>query len=423
MKSILYILLVSTLLSVIVACSPKSENWTHLRGSTFDGHAQTNVAPLHWSETENVIWKSEVKGVGWSSPVIYGNQIWVTSATRDGKEMFAMCYDFKDGNLLKEFTLFKPENPGRIHGTNSYASSTPCIEKGFFYAHYGTNGTACINTKTMEIVWERNDLKCDHMQGAASSPILYKNMLILHIEGTDVQYIIALNKKTGETIWKTERPEEIHNDVQSTFHKAYVTPIVINIDGKDLLISNGAQACIAYDVNTGEEVWRFIYGEDSTVVMPIFYDGIIYINSGWVLSEGTPYFSRMYAVDPSLEGDITESGLIWWTEEDVPQLSTPVIVDSKIYMVEERGMASCLDAKTGNVFWKEEFEGNYNASPIFAAGNIYFNNVKGKTTIVKPGEELNIVAENQIEGSVKATPAFVSGKMILRSDSHLYMVE
>ncbi|MBN1821798.1 MAG: PQQ-like beta-propeller repeat protein, partial [Prolixibacteraceae bacterium] len=348
---------------------------------------------------------------------------WVTSASKDGKEMYAMCFNFKNGSLVKEFTLFKPEDPGRIHSTNSYASSTPCIEKGFFYAHYGTNGTACIDTKKMEVIWQRTDLKCDHLQGAASSPMIFKNMLILHIEGTDVQYIIALDKKTGETIWKTERPEELHKDVEPVYRKAYVTPIVIQADGKDLLISNGAQACIAYDVYTGKEVWRFYYGEDSTVVMPLFWNGIVFINSGWVLSEGTPYFSRMYAVDPSGKGDITESGLIWWTQEDVPQLSTPVIFNRKIYMVEERGMATCLDAENGRVFWKHKLEGNYNSSPVYAAGNIYFINVKGKTTIIKPGEEFEIVAENKINGTVKATPAFVSGKMILRSDSHLYLIK
>jgi outer membrane protein assembly factor BamB len=423
MKIKLAVLSLFVNLFVFISFSQNSETWTHLRGSNLDGRALSITAPIHWSETENIVWKAPVKGLAWSSPVIFGKQIWVTSASHDGKELYAICYDFESGKLIRELTLFKPGDPGNINNTNSYASSTPCIEDGFFYAHYGTNGTACINTGTFEVAWQRTDLKCDHMQGAGSSPILYKNMLILHIEGTDVQYVIALDKKTGKTIWKTDRPRELNDKVEPVYRKAYITPIVIEVGGKELLISNGAQACIAYDVNTGEEVWRFFYGEDSTVVMPLFYDGIVYINSGWVVTQGTPYFARMFAVNPSGRGDITQSGLIWKTEVNVPQISTPVIVDGKIYMVEEKGFASCLDAKTGKVFWKEKLDGNYNVSPIYAAGNIYFINTQGKTTIIQRGDSLNILATNKIEGIVKATPAFVSGQMILRTDKFLYLIK
>ena len=174
------------------------ENWTHLRGSMLDGHSVSKNAPVNWSETSNIVWKTAIRGVAWSSPVVYGNQIWTSSATEDGKELFAVCTDYNSGKIVKELMLFKPESVQHIHSTNSYATSTPCIEDGFVYMHYGTYGTACVDTRTFEIVWTRTDLNCDHMQGAASSPILYKNLLILHIEGTDVQYLVALDKHTGK---------------------------------------------------------------------------------------------------------------------------------------------------------------------------------------------------------------------------------
>jgi len=187
------------------AGSDKTENWTHFRGSEMDGRAQTATTPLEWSETSNIVWKTAVKGKGYSSPVIYGNQIWITSATDDGKEFYILCYDFETGELLNEKTIFTSDDPQRIHSTNSYATPTSCIEDGFVYVHFGTFGTACIDTKTFDVVWKREDLKCEHMQGPASSPILHKNMLILHLEGTHDPYVVALDKKTGETIWKSVR--------------------------------------------------------------------------------------------------------------------------------------------------------------------------------------------------------------------------
>ena len=167
------------------------ENWTHLRGSNLDGHSISKNTPTTWSETTNILWKTGIRGVAWSSPVVFGDQVWTSSATSDGKELFAVCTDFNSGRILKEVSLFRPDSVQHIHPTNSYATSTPCIEDGFIYVHFGTYGTACIDTRNFEIVWTRTDLNCEHMQGAASSPILYKNLLILHIEGTDVQYLIA----------------------------------------------------------------------------------------------------------------------------------------------------------------------------------------------------------------------------------------
>ena len=183
-----------------VSCQTNQQNWTHFRGSNMDGHANVDKAPLHWTDSTNIEWKANVKGLGWSSPVVFGNQIWLTSAARDGKEFYTICYDLKTGKLLDEKTIFTAVDPQRIHGTNSYATPTPCIEEGFVYVNYGNFGTACINTNNFEVVWKREDMPCEHMQGPASSIILHKDLLIVHLEGTTDLYVAALNKKTGETI-------------------------------------------------------------------------------------------------------------------------------------------------------------------------------------------------------------------------------
>ena len=399
------------------------ENWTHLRGSNLDGHSLSKNAPVSWSETSNILWKTEIRGVAWSSPVVFGDQIWTSSATQNGKEMFAVCTDFNSGKILKEVLLFKPDSVQNIHPTNSYATSTPCIEDGFVYVHFGTYGTACVDTRNFEVVWTRTDLNCDHMQGAASSPILYKDLLILHIEGTDVQYLIALNKHTGQTVWKTDRPREYYDKIEPVSRKAYCTPIVVNVNGKDQLISNGSQLCIAYEPETGKEIWQVFYGDDSTISMPLSYGGLVFVNSGWMFpKDGSPFYARLLAIDPTGTGDVTKTKLKWETGTDVPQISTPVIVDSLIYMVHERGDLTCLNARNGAVIWKTKLKDQFNASVLFASGNIYLFSLKGKTYVIKPGLSFQLVAENQLDGMIKATPAIVRDNIILRTDKFLYRI-
>ncbi len=273
------------------------------------------------------------------------------------------------------------------------------------------------------MVWKREDMPCKHMQGPASSLILHKNILIVHLEGTEDPYVAALNKTTGETIWKSVRPAEIYDPLEPVFRKSFQTPIVIEVNGQEQLISNSAFMCFAHDVNTGEVIWTIEYGFDSTVSQPLFYDGLVYVNSGWIFKDNDPFFTRQFAVDPTGKGDVTKTHIKWMYEDEVPQIPTPVIVDDKMYMVHDRGMVTCLDVKTAEVIWKEKLKGNFNASPIYAAGNIYFFNVKGENTIIKPGDSFQKVAENKINGMVKAMPVFVNDKMILRSDKFLYLIK
>jgi outer membrane protein assembly factor BamB len=399
------------------------DNWTHFRGSNMDGRAEVKSAPLHWTDSTNVEWKVRVKGLGWSSPVVFGNQIWLTSAAKDGKEFYTMCYDLKTGKLLDEKTIFIAVEPQNIHGTNSYATPTPCIEEGFVYVHYGTFGTACINTNNFEVVWKREDMPCEHMQGPASSLILHKNLLIVHLEGTEDPYVAALNKKTGETIWKSIRPKEIYDTLQPVFRKSYQTPIVIEVNGKELLISNSSFMCFAHDINTGEVVWTVEYGFDSTVSQPLYWNGLVYVNSGWIFEDNKPYFTREYAIDPTGKGDVTKTHVKWIYQDEFPQIPTPVIVDGKMYFVHDLGLVSCIDAKNAKLIWKQELKGNFNSSPVYAAGNIYFTNVKGECTIIKPGDTFQLVAENNIGETVKAVPAFVNDKMVLRTEKNLYLIK
>ena len=422
MRYRLYIFSITFIYIFVWGCTNQNQNWTHFRGSGLNGHALVKNAPLNWGESSNIDWKVPVKGLGWSSPVVYEDQIWLTSAARDGKEFYTFCFDFETGKLLDEKTIFTSEDPQRIHSTNSYATPTPCIEKGYVYVHFGSFGTACINTRTYEVVWKRDDLPCEHMQGPASSPVIYKDMLILHLEGTKDPYVVSLNKRTGELIWKSVRPPEIYDPIQPVYRKSYQTPIIIEVNGRDLIISNSAFMCFAHDVYTGEVVWTVEYGYDSTVSMPLYHNGIVYVNSGWIFLENKPSFTRQYAIDPSGEGDVTDTHVKWIYEDEVPQIPTPVIVDNRMYMVHDRGMVTCLDIQTGKPVWKEKLSGNFNSSPVYAGGNIYFINVKGECTIIKPGDKFQIVAENNIGETVKTLPVFVRERMILRTEKNLFLI-
>jgi outer membrane protein assembly factor BamB len=289
--------------------------------------------------------------------------------------------------------------------------------------HFGTYGTACIDTRTFQIIWTRTDLNCQHMQGAGSSPVLYKDLLILHIEGTDVQYLIALDKHTGKTVWKTNRPAEFYDKIEPASRKAYCTPIIVEVNGKDQLISNGSELAIAYEPETGKEIWQVFYGDDSTISMPLSYNGMVYVNSGWMFpKDGSAFYVRLLAVDPTGTGDVTKTHVPWEVDVDVPQISTPVIVDSLIYMVHERGELTCLNAKNGSVVWKEKLKDQFNASVLYASGNIYLFSLKGKTYVIKPGITFQLVAENQLGGQLKATPAIVRDNIILRTDKFLYRI-
>lgn len=410
------------LISIGLSSIAQESNGTHFRGSNLDGISTDNQVSVVWNDTTNVIWKTEIRGKGWSSPVVYGNQVWVTTSTVEGKEMSGICVDFKSGKILYDILLFKQDSIYGKHSINTYATPTPCIEEGFVYMNFGSTGTACVNTADGKIVWKRDDFKVEHVQGTGSSPILYKDLLILHYEGTDQQFIVALNKKTGETTWRTDRPKECYETLLPIGEKAYITPIVVNVAGKDLLISNGSAVCIAYDIQTGKEVWRVIQGEDSTVAMPVTENGVVYFYTSFVSpGEGEKYV-ELLAVDPKGSGDVTKTNVLWRFKGPILQLLTPLVKDGIIYTVDSKNNLIAIDAKTGEALYSKRLKNKYNSSPVYAGGRVYFTSVKGETLVLKAGRTLEILAENKLPGELYATPAIANNSLIIRNESTLYRI-
>ncbi len=420
-KFYLHLIPVIAITILAVSCVKSQADWTHFRGSSLDGIAAPGEYPTSWKDSTNIRWIAPEDGRGWSSPVVLDGQVWLTSASANGQEMYAVCIDMESGNQLFRTELFTPDSIYRKHAVNSYATPTPAIEKGFLYVHFGRYGTACINTKTGEKVWERTDLQCEHVQGPGSSLFLHGEKLIVHIEGTDVQDIYALDKRTGETIWKTSRNPDFYKHLADIGKKAYTTPIVITVDGRELLISNGSAVANAFDIETGEEVWHIPFGEDSTVAMPAEYNGKIYFYTSFETQDNGERICELWAVDPRGKGDLT-GNILWKHTSPLLQLSTQVIAEGLLYTVDSRSNLQCMDPETGEVIWSEKLKGKFNSSPIAANGNIYVSTIRGETIVFKQGRSFDMVAENKLEGEIWATPAFVDGSILMRTSKGLYRI-
>lgn len=414
---------IALFLLILTGCSNTADpDWTHFRGSNLDGISNNHTSPLQWGIDSNIVWKKEIHGRGWSSPVVYDNQVWVTTASNDGKELFAVCLDYQTGELIHDVQLFTPDSVYRKHAINTYATPTPCIEKDYIFAHFGRYGTAGINTADGSVIWRRTDLSCNHIQGPGSSPILYKNLLILHFDGVDDQYLIALNHLTGETVWRTERQKEPYKPLTWIGRKAYITPMIIQVNGKDLLISNGAAVCSAYDPETGEEIWWVVRGAESTIAMPFYGNGLVYYYTGYMIAEDGQNYTELLAVDPDGKGDITGSNIKWAIRSPILQLLTPVVENGLIYTINSESELQCIDSKTGRIIYAERMKGKFNASPVYSAGRIYFFSTKGETYVLEEGRKFNVIAKNKLEGEIWATPAFVRNNILIRTSKYLYRI-
>ena len=403
-------------------------HWPEFRGPNANGiiDGQKRGLPISWSEEKNVTWKTKIEGKAWSSPVIWEDQIWLTNSSANGKSMDAICINKNDGKIAYNLNLFKNETVEPLgNNVNSYGSPSPVIEEGMVYIHFGSYGTAAINTTNGKESWRRTDLKCRHFRGPGSSPILYKDLLILTMDGIDYQYIIALDKKTGATKWKTERSTK-WDDVEPNgkirgdgdLRKAYTTPTFTEISGKIIMISPGAKSCFAYDPSTGKELWNITYSGYSNASRTVLYKDNAIINSGY----GKPHLISV-KIDPKAKGDISKSHINWDIFKRVPKRSSPIIVGDQLYMTTDEGILSCLDVKTGESIWSDRIPGHYSASPIYADGYLYFFSEMGDCYVITPGKELNLVSKNKLESGFMASPA-VSGKAIFaRSKTHLYRIE
>ena len=401
-----------------------SDDWPQFRGPEGNGHSDAVNLPLHWNETENVVWKTSIHDRGWSSPVILGNQIWLTTATPDGHRLYALCLDRETGKILKDLKLFDVEQPQHCHPFNSYASPTPVIEPGRIYITFGSAGTACIDTRSFQVLWERRDIECNHFHGAGSSPILFQDLLFMNFDGSDHQFVVALDKHSGKTVWMTKRSIDFQ-DLDSNgkpaadgdFRKAYSTPHLAIINGKPELISLGSRAAYSYNPYDGRELWRVEErGQYSASTRPAVGLGKIFFPTGFNIGE-------LFAVRSGGQGVITESHVAWKVKRGVSNKPSILLIGELLYMISDAGIVSCIEAETGKILWQERIGGEFSASPAYADGKIWLFSEEGKTTVITPGKAFQLLAENQLGDGFMASPAIVGRSFFFRTRTHLYRVE
>ena len=400
--------LAAILTALLLTGAARAEQWPEFRGPGAQGHSPETGLPLEWSETNNVAWKVPVPGLGWSTPVIANGKVWLTTAIEQrGISLRAIAFDAATGKEVVNVEVFRiPTDRRDINPKNSWASPTPVIDGDRVYVHFGADGTAALSPSG-EIIW-KNRFEYQSQHGAGGSPIVYGDLLIFSCDGSDAAYVIALDRHTGKTKWKTSRGYPAD--------QAYTTPLVIRAGDHDQLISVGAFRARAYEPLTGKEIWRVRYDEGfSNVPRPVFAHGLVFITTGFQQPE-------LLAIRPDGRGDVTKTHIAWSLKRGAPLTPSPIVAGDELYMVTDGGIASCIDARTGNVIWQSRLGGTYSASPIFADGRLYFSAEQGVTTVIVPGPEPRRLATNRLDGGLLASIAVAGKAFFLRTDSALYRI-
>jgi outer membrane protein assembly factor BamB len=390
--------------SILAWRAARGEDWPQFRGPGGQGHSAAAGLPLTWSEKDNVAWKTPIPGLGWSSPVIRGGKVWLTTALDGGRSLRALAIDAGSGKLLREVEVFAVESPGSIHAKNSHASPTPLLEEDRVYVHYGAHGTACLR-EDGEVLWSAR-LEYAHGHGPGGSPVLFEDLLLVSCDGTDVQFVAALDKVTGDVRWKRDRPGRM----------AYSTPLMIEVEGRPQLLSTGGGRAVAYAPRSGEELWWCTYDGYSLVPRPVAAHGLAFIATGY----DSP---SLLAVRLGGKGDVTGTHIAWRTSRGVPHNPSPIIIGDELYMVSDGGVASCLDARSGRLHWQERLGAQHSASPLHAGGRIHFLSETAATTIIAPGTTFRRLAFNELEGRSLASMAVWEKAIFLRTDRFLYRLE
>jgi outer membrane protein assembly factor BamB len=414
---------------LVIWCAPAfaQENWPQFRGPGSRGHAESDALPLKWAENQNVKWKAPIHDKGWSSPVVWGNQVWLTTATEDGRELFALCIDKETGKIVHDLKLFEVPNPNPVFKRyNSYASPTPAIEQGRIYVSFGASGIACLDTRTGQRVWARRDINVNHYRGAGSSLVIWQNLLLTHFDGVDAQFVIALNKENGDTVWKTPRTVD-YKDIDAKtgkpfsdgdLRKAFSTPVITEVDGKPLMLSLASRSFYAYDPASGKEVWRLdnqtSHSGSST---PVVGHGLVFCAMGFDRQE-------VMAIRPTGSGTLSDADIAWRFTRNAPRKPSLLLAGDLLYMVDDSGIAACVEARTGKDVWRQRLKGNFSASPLHAAGRVYFFGDSGTTTVVEAGREYKVLAENTLEDqAVMASPAVSGPALFIRTKGFLYRIQ
>ena len=399
------------LFELVTICVLGAGQWPQFRGPNSDGHAAGPATPLVWSDAENVAWKTPIPGLGWSSPVIVDGRVFLTTAVPQGEglSLRALALDSQTGKIFWDREVRAVDKAPSIHTKNSHASPTPIVRDGAVFVHFGTLGMARLDVADGAIQWLCTELQYPPMHGSGGSPILHDGKLVVVCDGSKQPYVAAVDAETGKVAWKRYR------SVEARISHSFVTVNLAIVDGKAQVMAPGPDHFAAYDLQTGEELWKVMAPGWSVVPQPTFAHGLVIYNHDYDNPE-------LIAIKLGGKGDVTDSHIAWRMKRGAPSTPTPLLVGDELYIVSDKGIASCLDSRTGESHWMERLGGNFSASPVLANDRVLFFNENGLATWVKPGREFEVLGTNEVPGRTFATPAFLDGAMYLRTDECLYKI-
>jgi outer membrane protein assembly factor BamB len=393
--------------AVVALVMGLAQEWPQFRGPDGQGHARGEGFPVEWSEARNVAWKTTVPGRGWSSPVVGGGRVWLTTAVKAGRDtsLRLLAFDAASGQPALDVEVFRMRGADLLNAKNSHASPTPILKDDRVYVHFGAEGTAALSTSG-EMVWKTR-LAYESQHGNGGSPELVGDLLVVNCDGFDRAFVAALDARTGKVRWRSDRPEP-HS-------QAYSTPLAIQAPGGAQVVSVGAFHTVAYDPVNGREIWRVRYDEGySNVPRPVYAGGLVVIATGF----NQP---SLIAVRPDGRGDVTKTHVAWRLSRGAPLTPSPLAEGDALYVVSDNGIATCLDLGTGAIRWQQRLGHSFSASPLLAGGRLYVLDEDGRTTVLKTGSG-EAVATNALDGPTLASMAAASRSLFVRSATHLYRI-
>ncbi len=411
-------LLACLTLCAAVCHSVRAEDWPQFRGPTGEGIYRGAPLPLQWDSTKNVVWKQPIAGEGWSSPVVVGGKVYLTTAVPTPKQgpqdysLRAVCLDAETGKTLWNVEVFQQDGATapRIHSKNSHASPTPIVDAGQCFVHFGHQGTACLDAKTGAVIWKNRSFPYKPVHGNGGTPVLYDKLLIFSIDGSDMQAVVALDRATGKLVWKHDRQSTAPR--KFSFH----TPLIIDVKGQKQLISMGSNVVVALSPQDGKEIWRVNCTGYSIIPRPVYGHGLVFVSTGYDTAS-------VLAIRVDGQGDVTQSHVQWSMKKGAPHTPSMILHGDEIYMVADNGLFTCADAKTGKIHYQERLPGGYSASLLLAGDRIYVQNETGVGIVLQIGKQFKELARNKVEGRTLASYAAVDGALYLRTDTHLYCIQ
>jgi outer membrane protein assembly factor BamB len=397
-------LFAGTVLLLMNAATAAAEEWPGWRGPRGDGTSLETDIPLRWSTTRNVIWRVPIPGKGHSSPIVWQDRIFLTTCLEDEQKRLLLCLSRSSGNILWRREVLRLPLEQK-HDLNSFASSTPVTDGRHIWVTFldvSQMRVACYDFAGNRI-WLHSPGEFHSKHGFCSSPVLYKDLLIINGDQDAEAWIVGLDKETGRERWRADRPNRT---------RSYCTPLIVDTSGRNELVLSGSKCVASYDPDTGKQNWLIDGPTEQFVSSLVFGDGVLFLTAGF------PTYHLM-GIRPGGMGDVTRTHVLWHDTRAADYVPSPIAFDKYFYFVNDNGIAGCVVAQTGRRLWTERLGKHHSASPVSAGGYLYFTDDAGTTHVLRAGPRFEQIGKNRLDDECYASPAIAHGQLFIRTLHYL----